>query len=533
MEKRVIAVFCALILLFSGVYYRVFSLSQGESLAQVARSQSTYTLEVAHTRGMIYDCNLVPLVNTRMEYRAAVLPSPEAVSTMQRLMPDREAFLQKLEEQKPVVLRAAADTQANSAVRVFEVPRRYAAVPTAVHVIGHLQDGVGVYGIEQAYNDFLEENGGVIEVRYAVDATGRPLSGEAPEVIDTTAEPKPGLVLTLDERIQEIAEKAAKKHVNNKGAVVVMDCNTGAIKAAVSLPAFDPDNVAASFEKADTPFVNKAFSPFNVGSSFKLVVTAAALENGIEPGAFECTGQIDVEGQIFRCNNHDGHGWVDLPRALQVSCNPYFIHLAERVGGETLRETAMQFGFGRSNQLAEGIESAAGNLPEPDELLNPADVANFGFGQGVLMATPVQLARMVSVFANGGYLVSPRLVEGVSDASGTAVEQAAPRFASNRIIREETARRVRELMITVVEEGSGQRAKPEVGGAGGKTASAQTGQYYDEERTNEIVEAWFVGFYPAQQPRYTIVVLAQGADSGSTYAAPVFKEIADGIANMD
>ncbi|WP_343264752.1 penicillin-binding transpeptidase domain-containing protein, partial [Ligaoa zhengdingensis] len=153
--------------------------------------------------------------------------------------------------------------------------------------------------------------------------------------------------------------------------------------------------------------------------------------------------------------------------------------------------------------------------------------------QGVLMATPVQLARMVSVFANGGYLVSPRLVEGVSDASGTAVEQAAPRFASNRIIREETARRVRELMITVVEEGSGQRAKPEVGGAGGKTASAQTGQYYDEERTNEIVEAWFVGFYPAQQPRYTIVVLAQGADSGSTYAAPVFKEIADGIANMD
>ncbi|WP_312645329.1 penicillin-binding transpeptidase domain-containing protein [Hydrogenoanaerobacterium sp.] len=532
MEKRVIAVFCAMILMFSGMYYRIFSLSEGEGMAQVAKNQSTYTLEVAKTRAMIYDCNLSPLVNTEKEYRAAILPSPQSVPAMKKLIPDKEQFLKTLEDQKPVLLQLSTDEFYGKGVNLFQVPLRYAKHQPAVHIIGHLREGEGVYGIEQAYNGFLTANGGRIEVRYPIDATGRALSGETPEVIDTTTEPKQGLVLTLDERIQRIAEQAAKRYIS-KGAVVVMDCKTGDIKASVSLPTFDPNNVARSFEAKDTPFVNKAFAPFNVGSSFKLVVTAAALENGIKPGAFECTGKIDIDGQIFKCNNHAGHGWVDLTRALEVSCNPYFIHLAQSVGAENLRNTAVKFGFGRANLLAEGYESAAGNLPSPDELRNPADVANFGFGQGVLMATPVQLARMVSVFANGGYLITPQLVEGYSDPTGTSVQNYAPEYAANRIISEQTVRKVHDLMVSVVEEGSGKKAKPESGGAGGKTASAQTGQYYDEEKTNEIVEAWFVGFFPAEQPRYTIVVLAQGMDSGSTYAAPIFKDIADGILKLE
>lgn len=531
MEKRVVVVFCALILLFSGVYYRVLVLSEGESLAQVAKNQSTYVLEVAKTRGMIYDRNFIPLVNNEYETRAAMLPSPHSVTAMQKLLP-KEQFLRALEEQKPLVARVPDDTLPGKGVDVFKVARRYSANPCAVHIIGHLQEGTGVYGIEQAYDGFLRENGGEVSLRYPIDATGRALSGEEPKIMDTRAIPRPGLVLTLDEQIQRIAEQAAKRYLNGKGAVVVMDCETGALLASVSLPVFDPANVARSFQKKDTPFVNKAFAPFNVGSSFKLVTTAAALENGIEPEPFECMGSIDIGGQVFRCNNHAGHGWADLARGLQVSCNPYFIHLAGRVGAPAMRETAVKFGFGRASVLAEGCESAAGRIPALDELQNPADIANFGFGQGVLMATPIQLARMVSVFANGGYLVSPRLVEGFSNPEGTAVQEPVPAYAANRVVSAETAQRVRGLMIEVVEQGSGRKAKPETGGAGGKTASAQTGQYYDSEKTNEIVEAWFVGFFPAAHPRYTVVVLAQGADSGSAYAAPVFKEIADGIENM-
>lgn len=531
MEKRVIAVFCAMILMFTGVYYRVFSLSEGESMAQVAKNQSTYTLEVSNERGMIYDRNFSPLVNIEKEYHAAVLPSPQSASVLKKLIKDKEQFIKTLEDRKPIVLKADTKEFYSKDMNVFEVGKRYAKHQPAVHIIGHLREGEGVYGIEQAYNDFFKANGSKVEIRYSVDAIGRALSGEAPEIIDTTAQPKQGLVLTLDHRVQRIAEQAAKRYIG-KGAVVVMDCRTGEIMASVSLPVFDPNNVARSVNAKDTPFINKAFSPFNVGSSFKLVVTAAALENNIQPSGIECKGYIDINGQIFKCNNHAGHGWVDLRRALQVSCNPYFIQLARKVGAENLRNTAIKFGFGRANLLAEGYESAAGNLPAMDELQNPADVANFGFGQGVLMATPIQIARMVSVFANGGYLVTPQLIKGYSDGKGTKMEESVPEYVANRIITEKNAQRVHDLMVSVVEEGSGKKAKPEYGGAGGKTASAQTGQYYDEEKTNEIVEAWFVGFFPSEQPRYTIVVLAQGMDSGSTYAAPIFKDIADSMLKM-
>lgn len=531
MEKRVIGIFCTLILMFTVVYYRVFLLSEGESLAQVAKSQSTYTLDVASARGMIYDCNFAPLVNRESALYAAVLPCPQTAAALRELLP-KEQFLAALESQKPLLVRAKEDTMDGTGINVFSVPQRYGGSPCAVHVVGHLQGSEGVYGIEKAYDEFLRGGGGAAQVRYRVDATGRALTGEAPEVLNTLGADKSGLVLTIDERIQRIAERAAERHLGGKGAVVVMECATGDLRAVVSLPAFDPDDVSASLDKPDTPFVNKAFAPRSVGSGFKLVVTAAALENGIDTSSIECKGSVDIGGQVFKCNNHAGHGWVDLKRALEVSCNPYFISLAGRVGADALLEEAYKFGFGRGTELAPGMQSAEGTVPTPGELQSPAALANFGFGQGTLMATPVQMACMVSVLANGGYLAAPRLVRGYSDESGAAMGEELPEFARVKIISDETAAELRALMVSVVEEGSGKKAKPRVGGAGGKTGSAQTGQYYDNEKTNEIVEAWFIGFFPAEAPRYSVAVLAQGADSGSTYAAPVFKEIADGIGNI-
>ncbi|MEG1954263.1 MAG: penicillin-binding protein 2 [Hydrogenoanaerobacterium sp.] len=531
MAKRVVCVFCTFIMLFTVVYYRVLLVSGGDNMAQVAKRQSTYTLEVAKTRAMIYDCNMSPLVNRESAFYAAVLPSPQSAALLQRLLPS-EQFLAALESQKPMLIKTGAAVESGSGVTAFSIPRRYGKTPVAVHVIGHLRDGAGVCGLEQAYDDFLRKNGGAAQVRYRVDATGRGLEGEKPTVTDTIKTARRGLVLCIDERIQKIAEGAARRYLNGKGAVVVMDCRTGELRAVVSLPEFNPNDVAAALTQKDTPFVNKAFAPFNVGSGFKLVVMAAALENGIKPGAFECKGNIDVDGQLFNCNNRAGHGWVDAERALQVSCNPYFINLARRVGARALREEAVSMGFGKPVQLADGIQSAGGSLPSAAELQRPAALANFGFGQGSLMATPVQLARMVSVFANGGTLVAPTLVRGYSDDTGTALAEELVPFASSRVISPKTAEAIRELMVTVVEKGSGKRAKPREGGAGGKTGSAQTGRYYDAEKTNEVVEAWFIGFFPSEQPMYSVVVLAQGADSGSIHAAPVFKEIADSIKNI-
>ena len=530
-----IGVFCAMLVLMSCIFYRTYALCMGGGeLAQAAQNQSTYTLEVARTRGMIYDCAMRPLVNAQTQARAAVLPSAQSAQAMRRLIPDRDELFSRMEDGRPFVA-AVPDAEREAlkdaeGITLFEVPSRYGKHPTAVHIIGHLQDGTGVYGLEQAYDAFLKENGGVLEARYNVDALGRALTDGGPE-LTSTMDNKRGLVLTIDERIQRIAEYSARNYIT-KGAVVVMECDTGNIRACVSLPEFDPTQLTASFDAANSPFVNKAFATFSVGSGFKLVVTAAALEAGITPGVVECTGSVDVSGQVFHCNNRAGHGTMDLRGAVEQSCNPYFIELAREVGAARLRETALEFGFGEATPLAPGYGGAAGTVPSLATLKSPAALANFGFGQGELTATPLQLARMVSVFANGGLLVEPRLVEGISDESGTALAEREAGAAPTRIISENTANRVRELMLDVVEEGSGKRAKPQMGGAGGKTGSAQTGRYYDEARENEIVEAWFVGFFPAEQPKYTVVVLAQGADSGSTYAAPIFKDIADAVMQL-
>ena len=140
----------------------------------------------------------------------------------------------------------------------------------------------------------------------------------------------------------------------------------------------------------------------------------------------------------------------------------------------------------------------------------------------------MQIACLVSAIANGGGAITPRLVAG-STVDGTSLTSPTAVYSPRPVFLPEAAEQVRRMMVSVVEEGSGKNAKPQRGGAGGKTASAQTGQYLDGE---EVVHAWFAGFYPAEEPRYTIVVFCEGGDSGGDRACPVFKEIADGIAAL-
>ena len=201
------------------------------------------------------------------------------------------------------------------------------------------------------------------------------------------------------------------------------------------------------------------------------------------------------------------------------------INLAFEVGGEKILETAKNLGFGSPSFFGEDFYSKAGNLPSEEELFSKTVLASFAFGQGKLLATPVQLAVLASAAANKGKAVTPKIVLGTYDKNG--VFEKTPDYAKNPVMSEKTAELLKNMMINVVEKGSGENAKPEKGGAGGKTASAQTGQFDKEE--NEIIHAWFVGFYPAKEPRYAIAVFAEGMNSGGEFAAPVFKKICDGI----
>lgn len=525
MEKRTVGVFAVVILLYSVVMLRLYALSENPGLVAAAQEQSSYTLEVSRTRGGIYDRNLVRLTDTVEENWLAVLPSDRSIQAVAQQVTGtaRQQVLSQMEQRRPFL--ASVGQQKVYAPYVENVTRRarYEDPALAPHLLGYLDgEGEGVCGIEAAYNSLLQSAGERMTLTYRVDGMGRAME-DAPQRQGSDQLPAQGVVLTLDREIQQVVERATQDI--DKGAAVVMDVQTGKILAAVSRPSFDPEDVAASLQDPDSPLYNRIFSAFNVGSTFKLAVAAAALEQGISPEfSVECVGAVEVDGRVFYCSNRAGHQHTDLRRAIEQSCNPYFIALGQQVGGENILAMARALGFGQGVTLAQGMESAAGSLPDASQIAGLQGLANFSFGQGSLTATPLQIAAMVSTFANGGTAVTPTLVRGTT-TDGQTLEPVEP-LAGRRVLSQETAAQIRECMIGVVTDGSGTPGNPSAGGAGGKTASAQTGIWEDGE---EIVHAWFAGFFPAQEPRYAAVVLVEGGEYGGKIASPIFRQIADGV----
>ena len=516
MQKRCILLFVILNLLFSLAAIRICSVILGVS-TDAADTQSGVTIEIGQNRGTIYDCNGEPLTDTTYIYKAAVPPSADAIAAVSGYLNDAQR--QRLQEGYPICVTVDEHFYHEN-IRVFKIAQRYDALPPAPHLIGYTDgDGVGVCGIEKSYEELLQ--GGNLSVRFQQDAHGNILSGIEPELIQEGQAPG-SVTLTIDKNIQRAAQQAAEKYLP-KGAVVVLENSTGKIRAMASTPTFDPNNVQADLDSAQSPFINRALSAYNTGSVFKLCTAACALENNLQP-RHTCTGNIDIQGVLFHCLQRDGHGLMDMRTALAVSCNTYFIALGQQLPAHALYKLAKAFCFGQSTTLCEGLESAAGTLPNPDTLQSPAATANFSFGQGDLMTTPLQIASMVQTICNDGGLIRPSLIEHITARDGTVrTEQPA---AATRVLQPQTARTLQSYMIYTVESGTGAAAKPERIGAGGKTATAETGQ---TDNGREIVQAWFAGFFPDVDPKYTVVVLSEDGQTGGQSAAPVFKAIADSL----
>lgn len=535
MYRRITAVFCFIIIMLTAIIYRVYYINATDYISMAAQVQGKYRVTAATTRGIIYDRNLRSLVNNQYRYVASVLPTPQAATALLATVEEtqRLPLLDRLSEGLPFAMQVDNSNIFADGVDLFRVPERYGDIRYAPHLIGYLGDGgVGVAGIERAYDDLLAEAGGEISVLYQMDAAGRTMDENAVAVERTNEEPVGGVVLTLDRDMQQAVQKALEAGCERGGAVV-LDVATGDILAMASLPVYDQNDIAASLEDPATPFVNRATSGFNIGSVFKLLVAAAALENDVSRyHEHECKGYIEVGGHVFRCNNDAVHGVCDMERALEVSCNSYFISLAQLLPPEDVVALVKNLGLGSASELAPGIYTAAGNLPDPSELEGPAVYANFSFGQGSSLASPLQMAQAVAAIANGGLAVTPRLVSGQT-SDGLNLTEPRPIYAPNRVLDEKTAEVMQEMMIAVVEEGSGKPARPVSGGAGGKTSSAQTGQMIADPENpgeeKEIVHAWFAGFAPAENPQYSIVVFVEDGESGERVAAPIFKQIVDNI----
>ncbi len=527
LQRRVVTLFSIWAMLFTLLYMRVGYLSCSDQLLEAAHQQHRFTLEISESRNAIYDRNFTPLADTTSEIRYAVMPCPEnQLPVLDAVPADRRADLaRQFETGRPFLLRGADRIEAVG-VEPFSVPVRTASPQLAPHLIGYLDDsGHGVCGIEQSFDAFLSESPAHTEICYQLNALGESLGGLAPDIRQEPRSAR-GVVLTLDANLQMLVENVGNRMLK-KGAIVIMDPYTGKIRASASFPTYSPETLPQAMRDTEnSPLINRALLPFSVGSTFKVVTAAAALEAGIPvEETYECTGEIDVHGQRMRCHKHSGHGELGMIDAMMKSCNPYFIHLGQEIGGARLLEMTKRFGFGEKLPLSGRIGGAAGTLPSPQELVNPAEIANLSFGQGQLTASPLQVTRMMAAACNGGLLVYPRLVEGKT-MDGTVVQEVSA-VPARRILFAKTAAQLQSMLIHCVMEEEGQNALPANVTAGGKTATAQTGRFREEN--DEIEHGWFSGFFPADAPRYVVTVLAEESGFGNGTAAPVFREIAEQI----
>ncbi len=495
------------------------------SYSDVSEARSGRTVVIGTTRGKIYDRNRELLVDTTERLVAAVTPVAASAKYLADVFFSAN-FSEKIENGYPFVATVTKQID-NELIKTFGVPVRYSAKDVAVHIVGYVDSGgVGVTGIEKTFDKELSGYGGRLTVTFEVDALGKVLAGTDKRITDENYNSPGGVVLTLDKRVQELTEEALEKSDIESGCAVVMHIASGDIYALASVPDFDRNNVEASLDAENSPLVNKALSSYSAGSVFKSLVAAFALEKGIsEELTHKCTGSIKVGGKTFNCYSQKAHGRVDMAEALQKSCNAYFIKLMERLDAQELLDFCRELGFGEGIKLCEGIVSEQGCLPDEKTLSSEAGRANFAFGQGDFLVTPLQMVKAYHVLATGT-LVEPRLIYGFCDSNGEVAKEGEK--APRRILSEETVMKMREFLYEVTVKGVAGNAKSDLMKLAGKTGTAQSGVY--NEIGEEIYRTWFVGFYPANNPHYIVAVMNENGTEGNVDCAPVFKNICEWIA---
>ena len=520
MLKRFLSLYIFFILCFMVLLVRIYYIAKTD-YSEVTVRQSTRTVTVGEKRGEIYDRNYSPLVGAEKKLLAVVTPCAASYEYLKGKV-DENYLREKIENGSPFTLEVDKEIN-NEFIRTFSVANRYGSDPLAVHLIGYTDASgkVGVTGIEKSYNGYLSENSGKLTVSFQVDAVGRVLAGMDKYINDNNFTSKAGVVLTVDKAIQKIAEDALDESRIKSGAVLVMKVHSGEILAIASIPEYDPNNVAESLKAENSPFVNKALMSYSVGSIFKPIVTATALENGISPDfEFECEGEIRVGDKIFRCYDNKAHGKVDMTKALMVSCNCYFINLISHIDIDFMLKLCKNMGIGTEIILAPSIKSSAGALPLRENLDIKGNLANLAFGQGELLASPLQIASAYHALATGN-VIAPKLVMGFTNYMGLMTKE--PESTPMKVLSDETVIKLRQMLGAVSYNSA---SKSSLMKTAGKTGTAQSGTYNSDK---EILRTWFAGFFPANNPNYVVIVMDENGVGGNADCAPVFKAIAEGI----
>lgn len=507
---------------------------RGPSLAWAALCQRSLGVAWGTPRGNFLDTQGRPLTGNSRVWRLVLFPSVPGVC--ESTLPFLESELRVPRKWLDGVVKRGGPSKVPAEITpdlrrrlvslrlpgliLAEEPQRYGS-PMAVHTIGYLNDGRGACGLEYIFEDELIGRAAG-RLAAVVDAASRPIPG----IGFRSQPPPPGeagqdVVLTLNRDLQKIVEDSMDRaHI--KGAVVAVDPANGDVLAIASRPSFDPAHLGKSLHSPDAPFLNRAVLAFYPGSVFKLIVAAAALEEGVvsPEDRFFDPGFIEVGGTRFRCHSSGGHHELSFADALAVSCNPVFIAVGQKLGAASIIATAERFGLGKPTGV--GLrEEAAGGLPTGWPL-SLADVGNICIGQKGVFATPLQMCMAMAATANGGMLYRPRLVKEIRSAGGQVLRRF-PIERVGRVMRPSTARKLHAMLSQAVSSGTARAALGIPGGAAGKTGTAETGR--TTPNGVGINHAWFAGYTPLDNPDICIVVFAEDGDSGSQVATPLFVEI--------
>lgn len=458
-------------------------------------------------------------------------PAPAAQNLVERLAAD-EPFL--LARGMTETQEQAANERIAGLCGVFTCVwrPRYAASSPAAHLLGYVGPSsaaeyealtaaglpdpayTGKCALEQQY-DALLRGRPTAEIAAAVDEQGRQASQTLRELPPGGEDTALDVQLTLDAAAQQIVENAMR---GKNGAAVLLDVANGDVLALASSPGFDQSAGQPAAE--GDAYLNKAFCYYPPASVFKLVLALAALDNGIgiDDAGFSCDGGITLpNGRTVHCWRRAGHGAEDLRTALANSCNPYFVALGQRLGGELIAEYAWRLGL--TEQVLRGM-----NVPSENRLdfspAVPADVANVSIGEKGIRTTPLMLARLLAAIANGGKLVEPRLVSALVTAGGRTVqsiESAEPR----QVVKPESAQKLREMLRFAVTDGTGAPADSGIIAIAGKTGTSQD------------FGVWFAGFFPADAPRWAMAVYIADGQSGGSDAGSVCRKTAEKLALLE
>ena len=407
-----------------------------------------------------------------------------------------------------------------------EQQRTYPKGKLAAQVIGHINDQNMGEGIEYQYNNYLLSARQRQAARRAEAARNEPINLLTKG--DSTDDYGYSVVLTLDEYIQYVAEKelaaACRKWNSPRGTVIVLASKTAEVLALASYPSYDLNHYTLGSEQAKRNLgVWFAYEP---GSIFKIVASSAVLNEGImspESTVFCENGRYRLSnGRIIR--DVSGKGWLTLEQVLHKSSNIGMIKVVKELGRENFSAYIEKYGFGRATGVDLPYEHS-GSL----YAVKNWDTHSLGavpFGQGI-MVTPLQMVSALNVLANGGKLLRPHITREIRDSSGKVIEKKYP-IEVRQVIRPTVAKQMTEILVGVVEDGSGRRARVEGYRVAGKTGTAQKAEKNGRGYAGKEIMS-FMGFLPAENPMVSIIVMLdepRGARFSGQIAGPLFQQVA-------